>query len=118
MRILHISDFHGNEPWFEWAHSVMRRFDLCVYSGDWLAFGRDDIWQQIARVSHWIRDCPVPLVTCSGNHDGVSPHRKAGTMAKTGFMSSAITRIRVAFFCVGMCISLVDTFSRLGISFA
>lgn len=78
MRILHISDFHGYEPWFEWAHSVMFRFDLCVYSGDWLAFGRDDIRQQIARVSHWVRNCPVPLVTCTGNHDGVSPHRGCG----------------------------------------
>ncbi|MBN2234813.1 MAG: metallophosphoesterase [Opitutales bacterium] len=73
MRIIHISDFHACEPWFDWASSVLQGFDLCVYSGDWLAFGRADFWQQIGWVSNWIRNCPIPLITCSGNHDWYSP---------------------------------------------
>lgn len=70
MRLLHCSDFHGHELWYRWLATAYHRYDLVCLTGDLIdLFARADPTAQIDRVSACLRNLPVPLAVCSGNHD-------------------------------------------------
>ena len=69
--ILHVSDFHFHRPWFEWTKRVAKKFSAVAYTGDFLdsAYPSTPAVEQVAWVTKWCRDFPVPLWVVSGNHD-------------------------------------------------
>lgn len=70
MRILHVTDFHYHQPWFDWLSRNAANFDAVALTGDLLGLSkREPIDRQIAWVQHWIREFPGQLMICSGNHD-------------------------------------------------
>lgn len=70
MTILHVTDFHFNQRWFDWLLHRAPPHDLLVMSGDLLDLaGATPHRRQIAWVSDWLNDYPRPLALCSGNHD-------------------------------------------------
>lgn len=70
MTILHVTDFHFNQRWFDWLLHRAPSHDLLVMSGDLLDLAcATPQRRQIAWVSDWIRAYPRPLSLCSGNHD-------------------------------------------------
>jgi Icc-related predicted phosphoesterase len=73
MRILHTSDFHGNLRWFHWLVKTAPGFDLVCLAGDLIDQHADgkSVAEQLAPIAASIRDFPVPIAICSGNHDQV-----------------------------------------------
>ncbi|MBW7893747.1 MAG: metallophosphoesterase [Opitutaceae bacterium] len=72
MRILHVTDFHYHQPWFDWLSRNAVDFDAVALTGDLLDLSkREPIERQIAWVQHWIREFPGQLMICSGNHDAL-----------------------------------------------
>jgi Icc-related predicted phosphoesterase len=70
MTILHVTDFHFNQRWFDWLLDRSPPHDLLVMSGDLLDLaGATPHRRQIAWVSDWLNDYPRPMLVCSGNHD-------------------------------------------------
>jgi predicted phosphodiesterase len=70
MRILHVSDFHARWAWFEWLAKEGGKFDMVIYTGDFLnLFGSEPLGAQVTRVTAWARTFPVPFLWCPGNHD-------------------------------------------------
>jgi Icc-related predicted phosphoesterase len=74
MRILHVSDLHFQQNWFEWLLNAAPNYDLVCIAGDWLE-GREthaSFQTQIDWIYTWKKrfiQTNVPLITCSGNHD-------------------------------------------------
>jgi predicted phosphodiesterase len=70
MIILHVTDFHFNQHWFDWLLHRAPAHDLVVMSGDMLDLSvATPQRRQIAWVSDWLNDFPRPISVCSGNHD-------------------------------------------------
>ncbi|HWL15672.1 MAG TPA: metallophosphoesterase [Opitutus sp.] len=70
MTLLHVTDFHFNQRWFDWLLHRAPPHDVVVMSGDLLDLTRATPQRrQIEWVSAWLRDFPRPLSLCSGNHD-------------------------------------------------
>lgn len=70
MTILHASDFHFNQHWFDWLLHHAPAHDLLVISGDLLDLSSaTPHLRQISWVSDWLNDYPRPMCVCSGNHD-------------------------------------------------
>jgi Icc-related predicted phosphoesterase len=70
MTILHVTDFHFNEHWFDWLLHHAPPHDLVVMSGDLLDHtAATPQRRQIERVTRWLNDFPRALSVCSGNHD-------------------------------------------------
>lgn len=70
MTILHVSDFHYNQRWFNWLLDKAPPHDLLAMSGDMLDLtAATPHRRQIAWVSDWLNEYPRPLCVCSGNHD-------------------------------------------------
>lgn len=70
MTILHVTDFHFNQRWFEWLLHRAPTHDLVVMSGDLLDLTvATPHRRQIEWISGWLNDFPRPLCVCSGNHD-------------------------------------------------
>jgi uncharacterized protein len=70
MTILHVTDFHFNQRWFDWLLLHAPSNDLVVMSGDLLDLsGATPHRKQIDWVSAWFRDYSRPICVCSGNHD-------------------------------------------------
>lgn len=73
MRILHTSDFHFRQDWFDWLSRKASGFDACCLSGDlldMLDFGTaQGMASQIRWVTEWAKAFPGRLHLCSGNHD-------------------------------------------------
>ena len=63
MKILHITDIHGNEKIMKKGLSF-RDVEIVAISGD-LIETKDDI----KKVKEWIKCFKVPVIICSGNHD-------------------------------------------------
>lgn len=70
MTILHVTDFHYQQRWFDWLLDQAPPHELLVMSGDMLDLAAATPQsKQIAWVSSWLNDYPGPLCVCSGNHD-------------------------------------------------
>ncbi len=70
MTILHVTDFHFNQRWFDWLLHRAPPHDLVVMSGDMLDLTvATPHRRQIDWVSNWLNDFPRPISVCSGNHD-------------------------------------------------
>jgi Icc-related predicted phosphoesterase len=70
VRILHCTDFHGHQPWYDWLSAECARYDLICLTGDLLdLFSRTSPAEQIARITGNLRAIMTPLAICSGNHD-------------------------------------------------
>lgn len=70
MTILHVTDFHFNQRWFDWLLYRAPAHDVTVMSGDLLDLASPTPHrQQIAWVSRWLSRYPRPLAIASGNHD-------------------------------------------------
>ncbi len=70
MTILHVTDFHFNQRWFDWLLHRAPPHDFVVMSGDLLDLAAATPHRrQIAWVSDWLNDYPRPISVCSGNHD-------------------------------------------------
>jgi Icc-related predicted phosphoesterase len=70
MTILHVTDFHFNQRWFDWLLHRAPAHDLVVMSGDMLDLASPTPHRkQIAWVSDWLNRYPRPMSVCSGNHD-------------------------------------------------
>ena len=66
MRILHVSDIHGNQRWLDWLIAGAPTHDLLVVAGD-----MQDHWneEQVPALKDWIKRVPGQTAFCSGNHD-------------------------------------------------
>ncbi|MFZ5496516.1 MAG: metallophosphoesterase family protein [Verrucomicrobiota bacterium] len=76
MRILHVTDFHFRRPWFEWLARRAPEFDLCCFTGDWLDMfpsAKVGLHEQSRWVRAWLKDFPIRLYGCTGNHDWWQP---------------------------------------------
>ncbi len=73
MKILHVSDLHANERWFQWVVSVSPRFDLVCMTGDLLDLNSQRaVGNQVDTVIAHLRAIRSSLVAvCSGNHDSL-----------------------------------------------
>lgn len=70
MKILHVSDIHGNLNWLGWVSRAAADYDLVCLAGDLLDAGRPDtVSEQIQSVSAAIRNISTTVAICSGNHD-------------------------------------------------
>lgn len=70
MTILHVTDFHFNQRWFDWVLHDAPSHDLLVMSGDLLDLSLPTPQRkQIEWVSDWINRYPGEMCLCSGNHD-------------------------------------------------
>ncbi len=70
MILLHVTDFHFNQRWFDWLLHRAPMHDVVVMSGDMLDLTlATPPQQQIAWVSAWLNAFPRPIAVCSGNHD-------------------------------------------------
>jgi Predicted phosphoesterases, related to the Icc protein len=70
MTLLHVTDFHFNQRWFNWLVHRAPPHDVVVFSGDLLDLTvATPQRRQIEWVSAWLNDFPRPIVVCSGNHD-------------------------------------------------
>lgn len=70
MTILHVTDFHFNQRWFDWLRYRAPAHDLLVMSGDLLDQASPISSQkQMAWVSAWLAEYPGAVCVCSGNHD-------------------------------------------------
>lgn len=70
MTILHVTDFHFNQRWFDWLLHRAPAHDVVVMSGDLLDLSAATPQRkQIEWVSDWLNDFPRPIFVCSGNHD-------------------------------------------------
>ncbi len=70
MTILHVTDFHFNQRWFDWLLRAAPANDLTVLSGDLLdARASTPLRAQIEWVTTWLNAFPRPLCVCSGRHD-------------------------------------------------
>lgn len=85
MKLLHLTDLHFNQRWFEWAAREATNFEAVAISGDLLH--RDcstPFDRQIAWAKDWILHFPVPLILCSGldDIDGMKRARWLETLAR------------------------------------
>lgn len=70
MKILHTTDLHFNQKWFQWIAQQQDEFDIFCVSGDLLESSKDELLlEQIAWITNWIIEFKKPLFVCSGNHD-------------------------------------------------
>ncbi len=75
MRLLHCTDFHFVQPWFEWLARQASEFDVVCLSGDLLDLDvhlRVHPREQVRWITAWAQTFPGTLCLCSGNHDTVS----------------------------------------------
>lgn len=73
MRILHCSDFHANEIWFDWLVEQAPEYDLVCLTGDLLdLFEIHRVHDQLRMIKAALRRVITPLALCSGNHDSFS----------------------------------------------
>jgi len=72
-RLLHLSDLHANDAWFEWVKTIRDPYGLLVVSGDLLNLNaRAPLGEQVPRVTaHLSALASAPLALVSGNHDGL-----------------------------------------------
>ena len=73
MKLLTVSDLHYNMRQFDWLLQRAGDFDMVIISGDLLNIaGHVDLDTQILVINKYLRRLQeqVPLVVCSGNHDG------------------------------------------------
>lgn len=86
MRLLHVSDFHFQQQWFEWLSTVAPSYDVVCLTGDLLDLRQSEqapLPAQIAWVTQWLRAFPpVPLWVCTGNHDWWQAERPADPYAE------------------------------------
>jgi uncharacterized protein len=73
MRILHVSDLHFRQRWFDWVAAQATRFDAVCLSGDLLDMlptARTNLREQAKWATQWLAAFPGErLFVCSGNHD-------------------------------------------------
>lgn len=72
MKILHCTDLHFRQPWFEWLTKVGAHYDVCCVSGDLLdqhGATPQQLAAQIEWITNWANQFPGTLFLCSGNHD-------------------------------------------------
>lgn len=70
MIILHVSDLHFNQRWYDWLSGRAPAHDLLVVSGDLLDLASaTPTTRQAAWVTAWARSIATPMCLCSGNHD-------------------------------------------------
>lgn len=70
MRILHCSDFHGYEPWFQWLTASSADYDLVCVTGDHLDLADfRSIDTQITMVRTVFERLVSPAAVVSGNGD-------------------------------------------------
>lgn len=73
MKLLHVSDLHFRQHWFEWVATNAPRFDAVCLTGDLLDLlptAAADLQAQVRWTTDWLARFPAtPLFICSGNHD-------------------------------------------------
>jgi hypothetical protein len=70
MKLLHLTALHFHQRWFEWAARTAPQFDAVAISGELLNGNRGiPLDEQIAWVSRWALNFPVPLILASGVSD-------------------------------------------------
>lgn len=70
MIILHVTDLHFNQRWFDWLAQRAPAHDLLVISGDLLDLAcATPASRQAAWVTAWAQNLVGPMCVCSGNHD-------------------------------------------------
>jgi len=78
MRLLFVADLHYTLKQFDWVMANARNYDVVVIGGDLLDLGSAlDLDVQIVVVEKYLAriGTQVPVLVCSGNHDG--DHRSA-----------------------------------------
>ncbi|WP_221031710.1 metallophosphoesterase family protein [Actomonas aquatica] len=70
MKMLHVTDFHGHLPWYQWTARQAARYDLVALTGDLI----DDTLsvsteEQICVVRSLAAQLESKLLICGGNHD-------------------------------------------------
>ncbi len=73
-QLLHVSDLHGNQEWFEWVARTATQLGCAVaISGDLINVDAKsdarDLDRQTKWVRAWVRAARFPLFLSSGNHD-------------------------------------------------
>lgn len=70
MRLIHLSDLHYKQHWFDWIATQQNDYDVFCITGDFLDTSLSIcLSEQINWVSEWMKAFEKPLFVCSGNHD-------------------------------------------------
>lgn len=70
MIILHVTDLHFIQRWYDWLSERAPAHDLLVISGDLLDLtSATPATRQAAWVVDWAQGIETPMCVCSGNHD-------------------------------------------------
>jgi Icc-related predicted phosphoesterase len=85
MKILVVADLHYSLKQFDWLADAAPNFDLVVIAGDLLDIaGHAELDAQIVVVAKYLDRirATVPLLVCSGNHDGDTTNSKEEYVAE------------------------------------
>ncbi len=72
MKILLLADLHSERPWYRWALSEARQYDLVCIAGDLIDMFKESGAQVEFLREEWLPafvETGTPLALCSGNHD-------------------------------------------------
>ncbi len=86
MRILHVSDLHFHQPWFDWVIKIAPNYDGVCLTGDLIdGFSMSvSVEHQSEVINRWLAGLQFPIFICSGNHDW-SPDKRP-SLAGTSFL--------------------------------
>ena len=69
-KLLHVSDFHANQRWFNWTLDHAEEYDLIAYTGDFLdLYGPESVGTQVRWITAWAELLTTPFLWCPGNND-------------------------------------------------
>lgn len=67
--LLHISDLHFNQPYFDWIAQQQEQHAVICITGDFLDTQENNLTEQIDWIKQWFNHFKIPVFICSGNHD-------------------------------------------------
>ena len=78
LKILHITDLHGHQSFYEWVKAQSQHYDVFYISGDLIGntpsmktqLSTD--FDQMHFVIQWLEQITIPVFICSGNHDVIN----------------------------------------------
>jgi Icc-related predicted phosphoesterase len=78
LKILHVTDLHGNKAYYKWVKEQSTNFDVICISGDLIGSANlsssynNNSFDEQKQVTQWLEEMMLPVFICSGNHDVIT----------------------------------------------